>query len=509
MRLVSILLVVVLARPGVAQSRDSTQRAPGTTVSGIVHDSIGRLPLSGATVQLLAADSLASIVRTTVSDSLGRFTLGDVPDGRYRLGFLHPMLDSLGVDPPLRAVHVDGRRPVRADLGIPSPARLRAAICGSGSAPDSGAVLVGVVRDARDRAPAAGVKVVGEWLELSLRAEGVVRRTPRLVATTGDNGWFAMCNVPRAGTMMLIASRDADSTDLVEVQVPADGFLRRELYLGGARAVVVTGDTTPRADTLAPPLGSRRTGDGRLSGKVVAAVGGRPVASALISISGGPQSRANDQGEWRLAGVPLGTRMLEVRAVGYYPERRAVDVVAGAPPIRTALSTMKAVLDTVRVTASRQNRNMIGFAERRRSGVGRYLTPEDIARRQPVVTSDLFRMVPGLRVDRTPIGDTEINMRGTFAERCSPAVYIDGNYMRILGAADIDDWVGPEEVAGIEIYAAGTVPQQFQPGLNGCGSIVIWTRLRPGPSSREPMKRRVLKVLGVAAFGLFLGAAAR
>jgi hypothetical protein len=36
--------------------------------------------------------------------------------------------------------------------------------------------------------------------------------------------------------------------------------------------------------------------------------------------------------------------------------------------------------------------------------------------------------------------------------------------------------VRPADIAGIEVYAAGQVPAQFQPGLTGCGSIVFWTK---------------------------------
>lgn len=481
MRLLLLPLVALLARAAAAQAPDSSRRAPGAAVSGVVRDSIARAPLAGALVQLVAADSLTRFSGTTVSDSLGRFALGHVPDGRYMLGFLHPMLDSLGVEPPLREVAVVGHQPVRADLAIPAPARLRAAICGATTAPDSGAVVVGVVRNARDGAPTAGVTVAGEWLEFTLGPQGIVRRTPRLTATTGENGWFAICNVPRAGTMTLTASRSADSTDRIEVQVPAEGFLRRELYLGPARTVV-TGDTTRRADSLARP---RRVhvGDGRLSGTVTAAAGGRPLAGAQVGIADGPRTRANERGEWTLADAPAGTRMLEVRAVGYYPERRRVDVIAGAAPVRVALSTFKAVLDTVRVAAAAYDRNRSGFQQRSRSGAGRYLTPADIARRQPIVLSDLLRTTPGVRLDPSADGMGEqLLMRGPFGS-CAPAIYVDGHYFDELTSVDLDAMVRPNEIVGMEIYSDASAPAQFRrppgnPGrdLGPCGSVVIWTK---------------------------------
>ena len=501
MRFRLLLCVVLLVRVASAQAPDTTR----TTVGGIVHDSIAGMPLAGAVVQLVSVDPSARLARTAITDSLGAFTLDDVPAGRYMLGFFHEMLDSLGVEPPVREVSVDGRRPLRADLAIPSPARLRAAICRAASAGDSGALVVGVVRDARDGVPAAKVTVAVMWVELSFGARGLTRHMPRRVTTTADNGWFSVCNVPGTGTIALAASRGADSTDLIEVEVPQERFLRRDLYVGPAR-VVGTGDV--RTDTLAPPPGRRRIGDGRLSGTVVTAVGGTPLAGAQVGIHDGPQTNANERGEWTLVGAPLGTRMLQVRAVGYYPDHRPVNVVAGAAPIRIALMTMKAVLDTVQVTASRLLEQSRGFAERRRGGVGRYLTPEDIARRNPIVTSDLFRMVPGMRVDRSPLGDTQVSMRGTFEEHCTPNVYLDGHFMRGLSADDIDGWVKPNEVAGIEIYTGPGTPAQFNPGLSSevCGSIVIWTKPPSAYLRPSSWRGRVVKVLGFGAAAVGIGA---
>jgi hypothetical protein len=485
MRFRPLLCVVVLARMAAAQAPEASPEAPRSTVTGVVHDSIARAPLAGAIVQLVGADSLARVSRTTTSDSLGSFAFAGVPAGRYMLGFFHHMLDSLGVEPLLREVYVGGQDAVRADLAIPSSSRLRATICGVRSATDTGTLVLGIVRDARTHVPATDAAVLGVWVELSFRPEGVRHHVPQLMVTTAQNGWFAMCHVPSAGTIALMANRGGDSTHLIEVEIPAERFMRRDLYLGPAHGA-----------------------EGRLTGVVTTAVGG-PVAGAQISIRDGPETRANEQGEWTLTNAPLGTRMLEVRAVGFHPQRLAVDVVAGAPPILTALSTMKAVLDTVTVTAARvRDQNIIDFLQRRRNGNGRYITAEDVARRRPVVTSDLFRVVPGMRVERTGLGETQIQMRGTFEELCFPGVYIDGQFMRDLSADDIDTWVNPNEVGGIEIYTGPGTPVQFTPGMAGgglaqqvCGSIVIWTK----PLARAPRaswKARVAKVVGLGAIVL-------
>jgi hypothetical protein len=108
--------------------------------------------------------------------------------------------------------------------------------------------------------------------------------------------------------------------------------------------------------------------------------------------------------------------------------------------------------------------------------MGRYLTEETISRRGALVTSDLFRAVAGLQVERSPLGDTQITMRSHFGDDCVPNFFLDGQHMKNLSADDINGFVEPKEIAGIEVYAGTEVPPQFQSGLSGCGSIVIWTK---------------------------------
>lgn len=475
-RLLHLASLVLLAQGAEAQTPDATPRVQGATVRGVVRDSIAGGPLPGASVQLVDADRPARWSRTVLSDSMGRFTFADVPDGAYTLGFLHTMLDSLGLEPPMRGLQVRRGRDVRADLAVPSPARLRAAICGTTAQSDSatlGGVLVGIVRDAKTRAPAAGVAVRGEWLEFTLWPKGIDKRQPRLDVTTGANGWFALCQVPTSGTMFLRATRGADSTDLVEVSVPAHGFLRTELYLGASRTVVL-GAAAP--DSLALPRKVLHLGDERLRGTVKTVVGGRPLAGALVRIADGPQTTTDDQGAWSLAQVPGGTRVLEVRAIGYYPVRQSVDVVGDAPPLELSLITFQSMLDTVRIVASRvADRSAGGFDFRRRSGMGRYITAEQIERRQYYFLSDLFRMVPGVRLEGTGF-DRQYLVRSDFGGYCSPSVYVDGLYLWTLSADELDNIVDVRRVTGIEIYAGATTPLEFQQALSGCGAIVIWTK---------------------------------
>lgn len=477
-----VIVALAVTRLATGQSPDTTHRIAGATVSGIVTDSISGVALPGAVVQLVAAEGLARSARTGYSDWLGRFSFAAVPSGRYTIGFFHPMLDSLGVDAPMRELIVSGDDPISVDLSTPSPAQLRSALCGARA---SGGVVVGVVRDAADASALTGANVTGQWVELSFSRDGIARHVARLSATTGENGWFALCNVPAAGTLSLVASRGADSTDLLEVEVPANSIVRRELYLGvGAREVAALADSPTRQ-----PARARRAD---LSGLVVSAEGGKPLTGAEVSVTGGFRTRTNENGEWTLRGVPTGTRMLEVRALGYSPEREPVDVARGAPPVKVALLTLAATLEAVRVSATARLHiaDVAGFHQRRRNGAGKYLTAADIERRGDLFTSEIFRSMPGLQIgyayDTLPaqtVTAEEVStvnplilMRSITGEWCAPGIYVNGLLFPGLSAGDLNTLITTKEVAGIEIYTAASVPAQFKQTMTGCGVIAIWKK---------------------------------
>ncbi|MDQ6717090.1 MAG: carboxypeptidase-like regulatory domain-containing protein [Gemmatimonadota bacterium] len=470
----AFLVAAAATAPGLAaQTADSTAGPRGTVVSGVVRDSIAQLPLAGATVQLVGIDRNSRVARTTISDSLGWYTLAGVPAGRYSLGFFHPALESLGIEPPVRELFLLGDGEVRGDLATPSPERFREAVCGVAKSSDPGAIVVGVVRDVRDYSVVAGAQVSGEWLEMTFTKKGVLRQRPRLVSTTAENGWFAMCDVPSPGTMLLRASRGADTLDVVEVQIPAHGVVSNELFFGSAAVAV----TNRSADSAIARPSQVRTGNGHLSGAVVSADDGRPLGGARVHIIGGPQTRANARGEWKIDDAPSGTRMLEVQSIGFYPERRPVNVVAEAPPVRVRLSTVRSVLDAIRVSANRTPFMRSGFSERRRSSAGTFLTEIDIARRGALTTSEIFKTVPSIRIENGGVGPRKIWMRGPYGY-CEPSIFLDGNRVGGLTADDIDDFFRTNEVAAIEIYSEASVPAQFREytTMGVCGSIVIWRK---------------------------------
>ncbi len=479
---VAMLIGTVASHTCLAQGRPSASRAAPhpATIDGVVFDSLARKPLVAAVVELVNIDSLSAPARHITSDTLGAFRFDGVRPGRYLIGFMHPLLDSVGVEQTPRAVIVDGLTVgVRIDLALPSPLSLRAALCGAAAVVDSQSLILGIVRDAGTRAAVASATVAVEWANLTLAAGGLRRSTERRTFATQETGWFALCGAPATGMVVLTAAHDADSTEALELEMPASGFLRRDLYFGVARPVAA--DATPRlTDSLTITTGPRRAGDGRLSGTVVAADGERPLARARVSIRNGPTTVTDDGGAFTLSGIPTGTRMLDVRAVSYAPVELPVDVVEGGSPLRIVMASLKSVLDTVKVRANLSvSRNYDEFLKRRKhSGAGRFITTEEIAERNPIDAMDLFRGRPGIIFAR------DSNQFDILAQRspqnfsypfCRVAVFVNGNPLREPTVNDLNTYLRSNELLGVEIYDAGAAPVQFS-RRNGCGAVVIWTK---------------------------------
>ncbi len=469
------LSALLLSHAAQAQRPVAPRPATGTaSVSGVVIDSLALKPLTGARVQLVNADSITSAARTVTTDSLGRYLFRNVHVGRYLVGFLHPMLDSLGIEPRQAEVSVDGSSASRIDLSIPSPLALRTAICGAKAVADSDALILGVVRTASDKAPVDSAIVSAQWVEMLLGAGRVNRSMAKRATRSSDAGWFAICGAPSNGAITLGATHAADSTEVLELEVPISGFVRRDLYFGTARVERFTA-AGASADGVAPTV--RLSGDGRLSGVVVSASGNRPLAGARVGIVRGPQTRADDSGAWTLTGVPTGTRMLEVRALAHYPITMPVDVVEGAAPVRVAMVTLESVLETVRISAQKNGTSgLLDFLARKRSGgAGRFITSEDIAVRNPLNTSDLLRGTAGVYLDIDASGQEIITMRGNGGAHCNPLIYLNRSPLRGLTNGELNNLLRPRDLIGIEVYTAATSPAMYQ-DQNGCGTLVLTTR---------------------------------
>jgi hypothetical protein len=165
-----------------------------------------------------------------------------------------------------------------------------------------------------------------------------------------------------------------------------------------------------------------------------------------------------------------------VRAVGYFPQRQAVDITGTVEPMSVELNSLKSVLDTVKTIAMFSRFNLAEeIKERSRSTMGIFLTFNDPMLKQAMVVSDALRMTRGVFVERAGLGNT-LEMRGAFTTRCSPLFFVNGFPIQGFTVQDLDSFYSPSNILAMEVYHVGTTPAQFQTGMQECGSIVVWTR---------------------------------
>jgi hypothetical protein len=442
-----------------------------TTVAGTVVDSTrAAAPLAGATVQLVSR-SAADVVRTATTDSLGGWSIDAVAPGEWLVGFLHPRLDELALQPPLRLLRTADSVPVaRVDLAVPGGRTVAAAICGA--APDSTGLLMGRVRDAASGGvPTAAPTVTVSWPEIVFADGGLRReRRTRVAPVTGD-GRYVACGLPTDVAVVVRATAGVAASGDVELQVRADDVAQRDLLVAPIVTVVDT--------TLPPGVEPARRGAARLAGRV-RRENGAPMQRSVVLVHGSGASDTTDaDGAFALDSLPAGTFTLEARAIGYQPGRVVVDLRDGArATAEVTLGERVPTLDAVTVYGNAPQRGLITeFMHRAQAGSGYFVTPADIERVRPFAATDLLRRVPGVRL--TPTGGTgvAISIRGPAAGigGCLPAVFVDGMQM-FDGALALDRIVSSQEVAAIEVYPGLFVPAQFQ--RSSCGAVVVWTKMR-------------------------------
>ena len=476
---------LIVAWPAVAQ----TALLPtGARIAGIVYDSLGRRPLAGADVQLQRVPGVDNEkqrdVRTAVADQSGAFAFENVEEGTYVLGFFDLTADSLGVAMPTREIRVRGSQRIRVDLAVPSHAGLIALVCGRNAVSDSTALLMGFVRDAESLAPPAHSIVMLQWDEIVVGKGGARGETRHITTQPREDGWYAFCNVPVDNMMQLRVARGADSSGVVAADLVRREVVRRDLYIGSGTRVSLSDSASPAPGLT--PSGPRTAWRGRatVSGRVLSSDGG-PLANARVSLEGSDAAATtNERGEFALSGLPSGSQTLNARALGFLPERTTVHLLTGHAPndVVVRLTSLKLLLDTIRVTAKRVYANDdTGFERRKRAGQGHYIDRAQIERQHVILASDLLRMIPRVEVMASAVGffGHHVAFRKPFAfeSYCRPDLYVDG-FLFPSGDLEIDEAVNPAEIQAIEVYTKpASAPAQFTNNISGCGSIVVWTRM--------------------------------
>ncbi len=457
-----VLAVSAIALGGAAQQhpvperRGTPQRGvPQARVAGTVYDSVSHVGLAGALVQLVASAPGGTPLRLgTVTDSTGRFVFPAVERGRFLVGFFHPKLDSLGVEAPISHLDVGSDTSVALDLAVPSIATVLHHACGAQAMRDSSGAIVGFVRGAANGLASADVGVRARWSEITIGArDGARLRVRESTARSSDDGWFVLCRVP-AGGLVVVSAGDPGAT--LELHVPNEGLLVRDLFV---------------------PAPSPATG--RVRGTVRDPYG-EPIAGARVSLWGeARETRSNGKGEFSLASLPTGTRMLELRAIGYAPRLELVDLRAlGDVVVDLPLEEFPTTIDTVRVFGASPERDdrLAGFARRQALGQGVFLDPQAVERRQPLSFTDLLRGIVGVEIGVVRGARTALMRSPDGASQCEPELVVDGVRMPRYDTS-LDDLIPATVVRALEVYPRRIqAPAEYQ--SLSCGTIVIWTGAR-------------------------------
>lgn len=418
-------------------------------ITGTVFDSVTMRPVVGAAVQAVPRSAPTDSIHAAMTDSAGRYELS-LAAGVYLVGFQHEALDSLGVTLSAVSVEARGGERVTFDMAVPPPRRIVATVCGK--ADEEIGAIFGFLRDARTGNPLDSGSVEATWHELLIRKGALKYEEVGGAVRVRADGWFAMCGVPPDGEAFLIAKRGRDSTGAVLIRVPPHGLVRRDLSIGGVT---------------------------RVRGSVVTERG--PLRDAEIRVSGLERVALVDSAGRFTVMAPAGTQTIEARALGFFPDRRLVNLTAARDTtIEFTLVSLRQMMDTVQVVSQRLYASeRSGFSDRRKTATGTYFDAAYVARHRLRDLNDLLRRAPGVRVTSARIGQ-RITMQGAGGE-CVPTLYIDRARVESTVLGDLAAVLPVIEVEGLEVYRPASVPPEFS-SPTGCGVIVLWTRPPQSPS---------------------------
>ena len=219
----------------------------------------------------------------------------------------------------------------------------------------------------------------------------------------------------------------------------------------------------------------------------------RPLPLATISVDGKDLSTvSDDSGRFHLAGIPAGQNDFTILRLGY----KAVAFTTTLAPDTTLVIAIKMrrvqTLENVNVRAASVSERLArtGYYDRKRMGIGSFVTPERVDSLSHVSTpAKLLRDVRGLEVRCGAGGGCSVVQ--TRGHECLQLI-VDGALVGD-GVSDsqngIDAVLSTSQVYAIEVYERPSiVPTEFQGTLPrkrsiltrkaGCGVIVVWTRGR-------------------------------
>lgn len=228
-----------------------------------------------------------------------------------------------------------------------------------------------------------------------------------------------------------------------------------------------------------------------VSGLLLDARSRRPVAAGSVVLLAADGRRvATVESAWDgsfVVGAPEpGTYDLYAERLGYYAGVATLELEGDQEVVvEFRLEPAALAMDSLEVTAraERSRLDRVGFTSRSRSGIGHYLTQEDLRERGPQRDiTDILRTLTGVHTEQSRFGADRLLLRrvGTPLDPrpyCEPYLFLDGLPVQ----PPWEDLVDLDDVAAVEVYPdAGRVPASFSSRSQTCGVVVIWSRLHYG-----------------------------
>ena len=461
LQIMAALAVSASAVPLAAQQKTPTPAVAAVTtgkaeIVGMVIDSLHGRYLSGADVVIEGAKA------TVVTDSLGRFRIDGLPPGTYQVGVFHPLLDTLGLALATQPFHLGADSSTSIFLAVPSAETIVRRSCPVRPRAQGTSAVIGRVIDPESLQGVAGSEVSIAWSQVEVSKEFGVRQSPRLVRDSTDgSGGFRICGLPNSMQATLQARRGGSVTAEVPIAI---GDSETELFL---RTLLLS-----RADS------GTKVGNATVTGRVILEGSATNAGSRVEVVGTGVVALTNEKGEFTLRNLPSGSHVLLARHLGFGASTVPVDLSAREPKqVTIRLPKFVAIIDPVVVTARRSaGLDKVGFTQRKKSGSGYYLDPEQIQRMRPNFLTDILRQVPGLRISYTPQGEVISSSRGV-TSGCVQ-YFVDEMPWQSAMPGDINNFVNGSEVVGVEVYQGSNTPAQYSRGMRDCATIVLWTKFR-------------------------------
>ncbi|HET6231085.1 MAG TPA: carboxypeptidase-like regulatory domain-containing protein [Longimicrobiaceae bacterium] len=481
----------------------------GAQLAGVVFDSTLALPVRGARVRLEGTQY------TVDADSAGRYAFRDLPDGAYSVSFASARLDSLHFAPAPVRVSLTRGATTRQDLAVPGMRSVLAAGCGDSAS--AGGMLVGVVRADSGGAPVVGARVTASW-----QASGGVPTGER-TALADYRGVYRICGAPADVPVAVRLASGGTGISVSDLRLSAGSPMLRDFIVPSP---LMASAVLSSATSTASPIHVRVLG-----------ADGQPVAGATVRLGSALAPQTTDArggatfprvaaGTYAVtvAHPRLGTRTVAAVLGGDGPEMELR--MGGAESSLVAVVRSPVRLAAIRATAARGGLQRVGYEDRKKQGIGFFMDGDALERHHGAPLSTAMRGVPGVRVVLwnppslrnvsfppehriLPSRGASLGVPlGTGAQRdtadhrhtsesgaaedirgaqCFLAVFLDGVMIQDGSqrvGQDIDANI-LDDIAAIEVYSgASRVPPQYRLSMNGCGAVLLWTKVDDARNDR-------------------------